>query len=275
MNKTIIRFWGCRGSFPSFDKNKIIYGGDTSCVELRTSDNSTIILDMGTGLKNLGQKIVDDSSYSKDINIFMSHYHLDHIHGFLMFAPLFSADYNINIYSRTSNGKNFREVMDTLLQPEIWPFTLNNLPANLSFINIDDEPIIINDNIKIFNGLHSHPNKAYSIRAEIFEKKITYVTDCEHPKDHLNPNVVEFAADSDILIHDAQYTPEDLKQHIGWGHSSWKQATDVAAQSNSKQLILFHHSPDYTDQDISDIEKKAQLHFSNVISAKQGFEIAI
>ena len=101
------------------------------------------------------------------------------------------------------------------------------------------------------------------------------MTDCEHPKEHLNPNVVKFATDSDVLIHDAQYTPEDLITHAGWGHSSWESAIDVAIQSNSKKLVLFHYSPDYNDDDIKDIEKKAGLAFSDVIAAKQDLEIEI
>ena len=275
MNKTIIRFWGCRGSFPSFDENQVIYGGDTSCIEVRTPDNEMIILDMGTGLRKLGQKILNDSSCPKNINIFLSHYHLDHIHGFLMFAPLFNPEYNITIYSRPSNGKNFKEILEQFLQPEIWPVKIDQLPANITFIAINDEPVKINSNIEVLNNLHAHPNKAYSIKLNVYGKSITYITDCEHPKDHLNKNVIEFASNSDILIHDAQYTINDLDLHTGWGHSSWKEAVDVAIQSHSKKLILFHHSPDYSDEQISSMEKKAQMHFPDVISAKQGMEIEI
>tara|TARA_B110000263_G_C15066799_1_gene400050 strand:+ start:37 stop:615 length:579 start_codon:yes stop_codon:yes gene_type:complete len=192
-----------------------------------------------------------------------------------MFAPLFNPEYNITIYSRLSNGKNFKEILNQFIQPEIWPVMIDDLPANLSFITIDDNPVKISDNTEVFTSLHPHPNKAYSIKLNIFGKIITYVTDCEHPKDHLNPNVVEFASNSDVLIHDAQYTIEDLDLHTGWGHSSWKNAVDVAIQSNSKKLILFHHSPDYDDQQISNIEKKAQMNFSDVISARQDLEIEI
>jgi|TARA_Y100000996_G_scaffold78005_1_gene52755 phosphoribosyl 1,2-cyclic phosphodiesterase len=275
LNKTIIRFWGCRGSFPSFDENKVIYGGDTSCIEVRTSDNQLIILDMGTGLRKLGQKIVNDSSYPKDINIFLSHHHLDHIHGFVMFAPLFNPEYNITIHSRLSRGKNFKEILETFLQPEVWPVMLDDLPASLKFNTIDDSSVEINNTVKVSNSLHAHPNKAYSIKLDVAGKIITYVTDCEHPKKNLNQNVVNFASDSDILIHDAQYTLEDLEAHSGWGHSSWKEAVDVAIQSNSKKLVLFHHSPDYDDNQIKDIEKKAQMNFPDVVAAKQCMKIEI
>ena len=275
MNKTKIRFWGCRGSFPTSEKDKMKYGGDTSCVEIRSSDNNLIILDMGTGLRRLGQKIINDNSYPKTINIFLSHYHLDHLHGFVMFAPLFDPSYTVNIYSRRSRDKGLQDVFKTLLQPEIWPVTLEDLPANISFIDLDEKDIIINDNIKISNSLHAHPNGAYSIKLNIFEHTLTYTTDCEHPKEGLNQNVINFANNSDILIHDAQYTPEDLKTHVGWGHSSWEDAVNVASKSNTKKLVLFHHSPDYTDSELDDIEKKAKLHFPNLVSAKQDLIIEL
>ena len=82
-------------------------------------------------------------------------------------------------------------------------------------------------------------------------------------KEGLNQNVINFAEESDILIHDAQYTPEDLVKYKGWGHSSWENAVDVAIRSNSKKLILFHHSPDYSDDALDEIERKAKLHFSS------------
>ena len=275
MNKTKIRFWGCRGSFPTPDKDKMIYGGDTSCIEIRTLDNQIIILDMGSGLKRLGNKIINDTTYPNEINIFLSHYHLDHIMGFLMFEPLFDKNYKINIYSRNSNNKGCKDILKTLIQPEIWPVSLDMLTSKVTFKELNDEDIIINDNTRVTNSLHAHPNSAFSISILTHEKKITYVTDCEHPKDNLNKNVIDFSKNSDILIHDSHYTPEDLMKHIGWGHSSWKNAIDVAIESNSKKLILFHHSPDYNDNDIKDIEKKAQLDFNDVIAAKQDLEIEI
>ncbi len=275
MNKTKIRFWGCRGSFPTSEKNMMKYGGDTSCVEIRTHDNNLIILDMGTGLKRLGSKIINDSSYPKDITILLSHHHLDHLHGFLMFAPLFDPSYKIKIYSRRSRNKGLEEVFNTFLQPEIWPVKLEDLQADISFIDLDEKDIVINDDTIISNSLHAHPNSAYSIKLKILDKVITYSTDCEHPKTGLNQNVINFAQESDILIHDAQYTPEDLKKHVGWGHSSWENAVDVATQSNTKTLILFHHSPDYSDDALDDIERKAKLHFPNLISAKQDLVIEL
>ena len=245
------------------------YGGDTSCVEIRTHDNNLIILDMGTGLKRLGNNIINDASYPKNITIVLSHHHLDHLHGFLMFAPLFDSSYKINIYSRRSRNKGLEEVFNTFLQPEIWPVKLDDLQADISFIDLDENDIVINSSTTISNSLHAHPNGAYSIKIKILDKILTYSTDCEHPKEGLNQNVINFAEESDILIHDAQYTPEDLVKYKGWGHSSWENAVDVAIRSNSKKLILFHHSPDYSDDALDEIERKAKLHFPDLISAKQ------
>ena len=93
-----VKFWGIRGSYPTPDKDKMEYGGDTSCIEVRTKENDLLILDMGTGIRHIGKKILEDPSYPNEINIFLTHYHWDHIIGFLYFAPLYKSKYTINIY---------------------------------------------------------------------------------------------------------------------------------------------------------------------------------
>ena len=120
MNKNYIKFWGVRGSNPTPDADKVKYGGDTSCVEIRTTLNDTIILDMGTGIRNLGDKIISDPSYSKEINIFLSHYHWDHIMGFFTFAPLYVEGYNINIYGYNKHTP-INQLSDTLINTNFWP----------------------------------------------------------------------------------------------------------------------------------------------------------
>ena len=102
---------------------------------------------------------------------------------------------------------------------------------------------------------------------------ILYTTDCEHPDNQLNKNVLDIGSGADILIHDSHFLVEDLEEHKGWGHSSWKNAVDVAVQSNIEKLILFHFSPDYNDETVTRMEKEAQKSFTNVVAAKQGMKI--
>lgn len=271
MTKGYIRFWGTRGSNPTPDKDKIKFGGDTSCVEVRTDQNDLIIFDMGTGLRNLGKKIISDSSYNRTIHIFLSHYHFDHIMGFLSFAPLFDSKYTINIYGENKNT-NIEKLPDMLLQNNFWPVDKKMLNATINFKTIENNEININ-NIKITHTLHGHPNGANTYRMDYDGKSVVYCTDCEHPEGSLNPNVVNICNQADILIHDSHFTINDLADHRGWGHSSWKQATDVMIESQAKQLVLFHHSPDYDDNQIRKIEQNAQAKFPNTISSFQGLSL--
>ena len=271
MAEGYVKFWGTRGSNPTPDNNKIKYGGDTSCVEVRTYENDAIILDMGTGIRNLGKQILNDPEYPKTLHIFLSHYHWDHIMGFLSFAPLFNADYTINIYGENSNT-SIDDLPNILFKSDFWPVNLNMIDATLSLKSFNGGSININ-NTKVSFAVHGHPNGANSYKIENNNSSIIYTTDCEHPVGSLNPNVVAISKDADILIHDAHFTIKDLVDHKGWGHSSWKQAVDVAIQSKTKKLILFHHSPDYSDEQVSEIETNAKQKFPNTISAYQGLSI--
>ena len=229
---------------------------------------------MGTGLLDLGNSLMKEKSSPKDAHVFVSHYHWDHIFGFLGFTPLFNPNFTFNMYGK-KDIMTPREIMDYIQNPTFWPIDMSMLNATINLHEISQKEIFIDDNIKVTFTLHGHPNGANTYRFNIDGTVIVYATDCEHPSDTLNENVIEQAKNADILIHDAQYTNQELPEHKGWGHSSWKNAVDVAIQSNSKKLILFHHSPDYDDQQISAIEKKAQMNFPDVVSAKQDLEIEI
>ena len=276
MNKDSIKFWGVRGSNPTPDADKIKYGGDTSCVEIRTALNDVIVLDMGTGIRNLGKKILSDSSYPKEINIFLSHYHWDHIMGFFYFKPLYNSNYTINIYGHNSKTP-ISMVSDLLTNKNFWPVDKELYKANINFIEMSEttnqEKLIKINKTKVYYSLHPHPNGTNSLKIDTGNQKIVYITDCEHPEGALNPNVVAIAKECDLLIHDSHFSINDLSKYRGWGHSSWKQAVDVAITAEAKQLILFHHSPNYDDSQIELNEKNAQKKFINTIASYQGLTI--
>ena len=272
MSKGYIKFWGVRGSNPTPDKNKVEYGGDTSCIEVRTSDNELIILDMGSGIRNLGTKILSDDSYPKTIHILLSHFHWDHIMGFLYFTPFYDDSYTFNIYGynkHTSTSSFSKKILD----PTFWPVSMDMLNAKINFIDLDGEDLIINSNTQIKYLNHSHPNTATSYRVETGSQSIVYTTDCEHPVKNLNKNVIEIAKNSDMLIHDSHFSNEDLEKFKGWGHSSYGEAIDVANKANVKTLVLFHYNPNYNDDEVSRIEKEAKKIFKNTVASKQGLKI--
>ena len=272
MANKYIKFWGVRGSNPTADKNKMQFGGDTSCVEVRTSNNDIIIFDMGSGIRNLGKEIIEDSNSPKTINIFLSHFHFDHIMGFLTFPPLFDKSYTVNIYgyNKSTSTKSFS---DKILDSTFWPVGLDILKAKINFIDLDGEPFQINSDVSISYALHPHPGYATSYKININDFNIVYTTDCEHPINHFNKNVESIAKDADILIHDSHFTREDLAKHKGWGHSSWETTINLAKKVNVNKAILYHYNPLYSDNKLLEIEKKAKKAFENSIASKQGMRI--
>ena len=277
-NKGYIKFWGVRGSNPTPDKDKMHYGGDTSCIEIRTKENDLIILDMGTGLRNLGSHIIEDSTYGNEINIFLSHYHWDHIMGFFYFAPLYDSRFTINIHGYNAKT-SIKTLSEALMNKSFWPVDKDTYKAKINFIEMpksSNELALAKVNkTNIYYSIHPHPNGTNSFRVETDNKKIVYITDCEHPEGKLNENVVKIADEADILIHDSHYTIRDLKTYKGWGHSSWKQAVDVAIVSKSKRLILFHYAPSYDDSQVEANEKNAQKQFLNTTASYQGLSITL
>jgi len=271
MQNQYIKFWGVRGSRTTAEPNKLNFGGDTSCVEIRTKNNDLILLDMGTGLNNIGKLILKEKNPPENINIFLSHYHWDHILGFLTFMPIYDESYKINIYGN-NKSTSIQMISEKLLDKTFWPVSLDMLKAQINFIEINDKPLKIN-NVDILCSEHIHPNGATSYKVIINDYTIVYTTDCEHPDNILNDKVIAFARNADILIHDSHFTPEDLLIHQGWGHSSWEQAAHVAKAANVKKLFLFHFSPEYDDQCVTEIEINAQKIFKQTIAARQGLKI--
>ena len=271
MEDNYIKFWGVRGSNPTPDANKMEFGGDTSCVEVRTLNNELIILDMGSGIRNLGKKILSDNTSPKTVNIFLSHFHWDHIMGFLYFSPFHDKSFTFNIYgfNKHTSTQIFSE---KILDPTFWPVSMDMLEAKINFFDLEGDSIDISQTTSVKYINHTHPNSATSYRVDVNGHSTVYTTDCEHPK-NLNENVIDIAKDADILIHDAHFCVEDLQGYKGWGHSSWQQAIDVAIKANVKHLFLFHYNPNYNDEDVLKIEKAAKQNFKNVTASKQGMKI--
>jgi phosphoribosyl 1,2-cyclic phosphodiesterase len=197
MKKSYIKFWGVRGSNPTADKDKMLFGGDTSCVEVRTANDEIIIFDMGSGIRNLGKEIIQDSNSPKTINIFLSHFHFDHVMGFLVFPPLFDSSFTINIYgfNKSTSTKSFS---DKILDSTFWPVGLDVMQAKINFIDLDGDPLKISEQTSVSYALHPHPGYATSYKLDTNGYSILYTTDCEHPKNHFNKNVETLAQNADV-----------------------------------------------------------------------------
>ena len=274
MDKHRIKFWGVRGSFPTPDRNKIEVGGHSSCVEIRTANNDLIVLDMGSGFIPLGNALMKEKNPPKSAHVFISHFHWDHILGYLGFTPFFCDWFTCNVFGK-QDKRSIKEIFERLHDVTFWPVTIPMYKAKFNLKTFPDEGVQISDSVRVKAMLHGHPNGANTYRIKIDDTVIVYCTDIEHPEDHLNPNVIDISQSADVLIKDAQFTDEELPAHKGWGHSSWQQCTAVAKKAQVKQLILYHHSPANDDDTIRTIEKNAQAVFQNTLAAREGLEILL
>lgn len=272
-----VSFYGTRGSIsvsePEFSK----FGGNTSCLLLTFDTGRIGILDAGTGIRKLGQDILANGIGQYDnILIGLSHTHWDHIHGFPFFKPAYDPKrhFTLALSGKERRSTNLESVFATQMQREYFPVSLSDMGAQISFWQPETSEVTTASGIRVRTSRHNHPGGAYGYRIAEGSKTLVYCTDVEHGKS-IDPNVVALARDADLLIHDAQYTPKELLQKRGWGHSSWEQAIEVALQANVRQLALFHHDPEHDDRFLLGVEKECQRLFANSVIAREGQVITL
>jgi phosphoribosyl 1,2-cyclic phosphodiesterase len=235
------------------------------------------ILDAGTGIRKLGNDLVAASHEQFDeIIIGLSHTHWDHIQGFpfckLVRDPRRHITVAISGIDRSVNS--LEGIFETQLQKDYFPVPLDELGAKLTFWQPDMTQFVHPRGAEIVACKHNHPGGAYGYRITEGGKTLAYCTDVEHG-DNIDPNVVDLSRDADLLIHDAQYTPEELKDRKGWGHSSWEQAVEVAELAGVKKLALFHHDPEHSDEFLLKVEQEVQKRMSTAFFAREGMEIEL
>lgn len=272
-----VTFYGTRGSIPVPDPDFAQFGGNTSCILITFSTGRIAILDAGTGIRKVCNDICTSSyDLSASINIILSHTHWDHIQGFPFCKPAYDPKrrFRIFICGKGRHAKDLESIFTTQMQREYFPMALDKMSANLSFLELNTTSFTSSWGIRFIASKHNHPGDAYGYRIEEGGKTLVYCTDVEH-LDGIDPNVVALSRDADLLIHDAQYTADELTQKKGWGHSSWEQAVEVAEQAGVKRLALFHHDPEHSDTFLLNMERQCKRQFPRSFFAKEGTEIEI
>ena len=269
-----VKFYGTRGSIPvpgpEFDQ----FGGNTTCILVTAAGGRIGILDAGSGIRALGNDLLEQGHEQDIIPILLSHTHWDHIQGFPFFKLAFDErrKLQILIHGKDENTRNLKGVFAGQMQDEYFPIPLEAMGAQMNFEQPDLSDYIAPGGRKILASKHSHPGGAYGYRIEGIKNSLVYCTDVEH-EDGIDPKVVALSRNADLLIHDAQYTPEELKQKKGWGHSSWEQAVKVAEQACVKKLVLTHHDPEHDDDFITEMEQQCQRRFPDAVFAREKMEI--
>jgi phosphoribosyl 1,2-cyclic phosphodiesterase len=272
----LVRFWGVRGSTPTPQKENMGYGGNTSCIEIRTGGNHILIFDGGTGIRLLGNELEKEfGEHPISAHIFFSHFHLDHIQGVPFFRPLYDSRNHFTFYFAGRRDANL--VMDALagmMANPYFPVDMSKLPCSREYVDLVEGTFTVADTRILVLPLN-HPQGCVGYRIMQNGKVLAYCTDVEHGLDWSDKNIRTLAKDADFLIVDSQYTPDELPDHVGWGHSSWKQAIETGIDAGVKRIALYHHDPYHEDSDLEQILREARTMYPNVILAQEGLEITL
>ena len=248
MKNIIVDFWGVRGSVPSPGPTTTRYGGNTSCVSI-TADDKILILDAGTGIRNLGSAII--SKPDLEIFVIVTHSHWDHIQGFPFFTPIYQPNRPVHMFP-TLHKKNV--VLASLIDQmdgAHFPITPDQVPSNFNFVTENPLEFLGSNGFHLEMVPMNHPGKAFGYKITIDDKIICYFTDNEidppYEKSIELNELTNQCRNADILIHDAQYTEDDMPLKHGWGHSLISQVTELGKSAEVKNLVYYHHDPERTD----------------------------
>jgi phosphoribosyl 1,2-cyclic phosphodiesterase len=251
-----ITCWGSRGSIPVSGKEYNKYGGDTTCIEIRTKSDDIIIIDAGTGIRRLGNKLIQNGPYY--YNFIFTHAHWDHLMGLPFFRPLFIGKTKINVFRSPYSGTYAERMITRILTPPYFPVKYSDLSAEFSYHEGCPKTFEIGS-VQVVPIHLSHPNGGRGYKFIEDGKTFVFLTDNElgyvHPKGLTQDDYAEFSAGADLLIHDAEFTPEEYKKYIEWGHSSYADVLQLAFKAKVKKLGLFHLNQNRTDDNMDEIVK--------------------
>ena len=280
----LIRFWGTRGSIAKAGPSTVRYGGNTSCVELRSSRGTLVVLDCGTGAHSLGQALAKSGPRPLHGHLLIGHTHWDHIQGFPFFTPLFVPGNEWHVYGPRGVGSSLRESLSGQMQYTYSPITLDDLGATLHYHDLVEGTLEVGD-IHVTTQYLNHPALTLGYRLEVDGVTVVYSTDHEphsriHATGSTDPFVsqdshhAQFLADADLVIHDAQYTADEYLSRTGWGHSTVEYAVEMALSAGVRRLALFHHDPTRDDDAIDRLVASARDRVAKAHGAMDVFAAA-
>lgn len=252
-----ITFWGTRGSIAVPGKDTTSYGGNTTCLEMELNSDKKVIIDAGTGIRALGEKLSSEEEHVA-IHLLITHIHWDHVLGFPFFAPIYKPSTKIMIDGYPTCMKGLRYTFDNKMGDGFFPIQFDDLKAKIQYIDKLSHGALEIEDILIESIDLQHPQGGFGFRFREGDKTLVFLTDNELRDDAWTgrspEDYVAFCKDADILIHDAQYTPEEIKVRKGWGHSDYEAAVELAHRADVKRLVLFHHDPSRKDSELKKIE---------------------
>ncbi len=254
-----MRCWGARGSIPISGKQFSKYGGDTTCIEIRSNNDDVIIVDAGSGIRRFGNRLVEGKP--RKLSLLFTHIHWDHILGLPFFKPLYFKDYRVHIYGCPFVANSFKTLLsETMLSP-YFPVKFNDLAAKLVYHQICKKRFSIGS-IDVTPIFLSHPNQGIGYKFTEGKTVFVFLTDNEltykHPGGLDRSEYLSFAQNADLLVHDSEYREEEYKITKMWGHTVYTDALQLALDANVKRFGLFHHNQNRTDRELDNMVKSCR-----------------
>ena len=265
-----VTFWGTRGSVPCFSKQKIHFGSNTSCLEVKLGGTERLLFDAGTGIVSLGNQLHNGGLIEEEtLHLFFSHFHWDHIQGLPFFKMVYHPDARIVIYGRPG----VESVFSSQLLGPYSPIPLEALAARIEFVTVEG-PLQVG-HAKITPFPVNHPQSCLGYVIEAGGVRLTYATDSEPDGGDMDRLLVEHARGADLLIQDSNNTVEEAPHRKGWGHSTWLDCVRTAREAGVRRLALTHHDTFHSDREIRRKERMAQKEFPASFCAYDGLTVGL
>jgi phosphoribosyl 1,2-cyclic phosphodiesterase len=258
MNITV---WGSRGSVPVSGPDSLRYGGDTTCVEVRTERGDVVILDAGTGIRPLGNWILKEAAPPREMHFLLTHAHWDHVMGFPFFRPLYRKAFTLRFHGCSSAQESIHAFLGETMRPPFFPVSLSDVGATLHFETACSSEFEIGE-LRVRTCPLSHPNGGVGFRISERGRSFVFIPDNEftyaHPGGRALDDYAAFADGADLLIHDAEYGPDEYeKLRRSWGHSAFTDTVRLASKAGVRRLLLWHLNQDRTDAEADAIAAQA------------------
>ena len=266
----LVRIWGARGSVPCPGPKTVRYGGDTACVELRCGPH-LLVFDGGSGIRELGRSLENAGPVEADV--FLTHFHLDHILGLPFFKPAYGPDNRVHLHAaQLDSSLSLKTILARMMSPPLFPVPIDMYRADVDFRDfVAGDRLVPHPGLVVETRPLDHPGGACGYRVTWQGRSFAYVTDTEHPRDgSLDPNVQSLMAGADVAIYDATFTDDEYEVYRGWGHSTWREGVRAADAAGVGTLLLFHHDPSHDDAAMDRIAADADAARPGTLVAMDG-----
>ncbi|PLX39099.1 MAG: MBL fold metallo-hydrolase [Hyphomicrobiales bacterium] len=268
-----LRFWGVRGSIPAPGKDFVRYGGETTCLEVRAGER-TLIVDCGSGIRALGNKLEADGV--REVDVLLSHTHLDHIYGLPFFRLAYDPNCSVRFFAgHLEDGRGLREVLERIMTPTLYPVALEELLGSAFETFRGGGQLTLAPDLTIDTMRLNHPGGCIGYRITRGGRSVCIITDHEHGNAMIDAELHTFVRGADVMIYDAMFDDSEYARYEGWGHSTWQKGLKLAIEADVRTPILTHHDPSRTDEDLDRLSEEIARQHPGAIVAWEGLEVSI